>query len=427
MTTLVTRGIRRIVRHGGSLVDPRRGTLAVLLAVTSLTGCGSDYPTTGTEKSSPAGTARAETTAKSTPVRVSVATEERAAGVVVAAGTLAAEERVVLGMKVAGRLAEISVDLGTRVKAGDVVARLDPTDFRLRVQQAEAALQQARARLGLPVDGGSDRVDPEKTPLVRQARAMLDEALLTRDRRIKLWEQQLIARAELDAAEAAAKVAEGRYHDAVEEVGNRQGILAERRTELELARQQLTDTVLRAPIAGAMSARQAAVGEFLSAGAPVATLVRFHPLRLRLAVPEREAAAIRQGQRVRLTLESDPTVYEGHVARLAPAISEENRSLLIEAEIPNEQGRLRPGAFARGEIIVQPDRRLVTVPADALVTFAGTERVLVVEGGRAVEKRVTVGRRAGERIEILAGLSAGEAVIVRPGAIAPGQPVTASP
>jgi RND family efflux transporter MFP subunit len=210
-------------------------------------------------------------------------------------------------------------------------------------------------------------------------------------------------------------------------VGNRQGILAERRTELELARQQLTDTVLRAPIAGAMSARQAAVGEFLSAGAPVATLVRFHPLRLRLAVPEREAAAIRQGQRVRLTLESDPTVYEGHVARLAPAISEENRSLLIEAEIPNEQGRLRPGAFARGEIIVQPDRRLVTVPADALVTFAGTERVLVVEGGRAVEKRVTVGRRAGERIEILAGLSAGEAVIVRPGAIAPGQPVTASP
>jgi RND family efflux transporter MFP subunit len=330
-------------------------------------------------------------------------------------------------MKVAGRLAEISVDLGTRVKAGDVVARLDPTDFRLRVQQAEAALQQARARLGLPVDGESNRVDPEKTPLVRQARAMLDEALLTRDRRVKLWEQQLIARAELDAAEAAAKVAEGRYHDAVEEVTNRQAILAERRTELELARQQLVDTVLRAPIAGAMNARQAAVGEFLNAGAPVATLVRIHPLRLRLAVPEREAAAIRQGQRVRLALESDPTVYEGHVARLAPAISEQNRSLLIEAEIPNEQGRLRPGAFARGEIVVQPDRRLVTVPAEALASFAGVEKVLVVEGGRVVEKRVTTGRRQGDRLEILSGLVAGEQVIVRPGALTAGQPVTASP
>lgn len=404
--------------------------LALLVAATFLIGCGSDYPTGEKPKSAPAGTARAATPVappKSTPVRVVPAMEERAAGVVVASGTLAAEEQVVLGMKVAGRLAEIAVDLGTRVRQGDVVARLDPTDFRLRVQQAEAALQQARARLGLPVDGTSDRVDPEKTPLVRQARVMLEEALLTRDRRIKLWEQGFIARADLDSAEAAAKVAESRYHDAVEEVGNRQGILAERRTELELARQQLVDTVLRAPVAGAMNARQAAVGEFLNAGAPVATLVRINPLRLRLAVPEREAAAIREGQRVRLSLESDPTVYEGRVARLSPAISEQNRSLLIEAEIPNEHGRLRPGAFARGEIVVQPDRRLVTVPADALVSFAGVEKVLVVEAGRAVEKRVTAGRRTGDRVEILSGLTAGQHVIVRPGAIAAGEPVTVSP
>jgi RND family efflux transporter MFP subunit len=401
--------------------------LVTLLTLTLPIGCGSDYPTTGTTKSSSPGTAGAATPAKSTSVRVVPAIEERAAGVVVASGALAAEEQVVLGMKVAGRLAEITVDLGTRVKQGDVVARLDPTDFRLRVQLVENAIQQARARLGLPQDGGSDRVDPAKTPLVRQAQAVLDEALLTRDRRIKLLEQQFIARAELDAAEAAAKVAESRYHDAVEEVNNRLGILAEKRTELELARQQLTDTVLRAPIDGAMNARQAAVGEFLNAGAPVATLVRINPLRLRLAVPEREAGAIHQGQRVRLTLESDPTVYEGHVARLAPAISEQNRALMIEAEIPNPQGRLRPGAFARGEIVVQPDRKLVTVPAEALVTFAGIEKVMVVENGRAVERRVTTGRRTGDRLEILSGLAAGEQVIVRPGAIASGQAVTAGP
>jgi membrane fusion protein, multidrug efflux system len=402
-------------------------TLATLLATALLIGCGSDYPTTGAPKSAPAGTAGAATPTKSTSVRVVAAMEERAAGVVVASGTLAAEEQVVLGMKVAGRLAEITVDLGTRVKKGDVVARLDPTDFRLRVQLVENAIQQARARLGLSQDGASDRVDPDKTPLVRQAQAVLDEALLTRDRRVKLWEQQFIARAELDTAEAAAKVAEGRYHDAVEEVNNRLGVLAEKRTELELARQQLADTVLRAPIDGAMNARQAAVGEFLNAGVPVATLVRINPLRLRLAVPEREAASIRQGQLVRLTLESDPTVYEGRVARLAPGISEQNRSLMIEAEIPNEQGRLRPGAFARGEIVVQPDRKLVTVPAEALLTFAGIEKVLVVENGRAVEKRVTTGRRTADRLEILSGLAAGERIIVQPGAIASGQPVTAAP
>ena len=400
---------------------------ATLLALTLLIGCGSDYPATNTAKAPPSGTAGAATPEKTTSVRVVPAMEERAAGVVVASGTLAAEEQIVLGMKVAGRLAEITVDLGTRVKQGDVVARLDPTDFRLRVQLVENAIQQARARLGLPADGGSDRVDPAKTPLVRQAQAVLDEALLTRDRRVKLLEQQFIARAELDTAEAAAKVAESRYHDAVEEVNNRLGILAEKRTELELARQQLADTVLRAPIDGAMNARQAAVGEFLNAGAPVATLVRINPLRLRLAVPERETGAIRQGQLVRLTLETDPTVYEGRVARLAPAISEQNRALMIEAEIPNEQGRLRPGAFARAEIVVQPDRRLVTVPAEAIITFAGIEKVMVVKDGRAVEKQVTTGRRSGDRLEILSGIAAGEPVIVRPGGVAPGVPVTASP
>jgi RND family efflux transporter MFP subunit len=120
-------------------------------------------------------------------------------------------------------------------------------------------------------------------------------------------------------------------------------------------------------------------------------------------------------------------VYEGRVARLAPGISEQNRSLMIEAEIPNEQGRLRPGAFARGEIVVQPDRKLVTVPTEALLTFAGIEKVLVVENGRAVEKRVTTGRRSADRLEILSGLAAGERVIVQPGAIASGQPVTAAP
>jgi RND family efflux transporter MFP subunit len=427
MTTETSENGRQLARRGPRAFAPPTGLVAALLALTSLAGCGSDYPASSGSKSTSPGSARAATPTKSTAVRVMPASEERSAAVVVAAGTLAAEEQVILGMKVAGRLAEINVDLGTEVKAGDVIARLDPTDFRLRVQQAEAALDQARARLGLPLDGGGDRVDPEKTPLVRQARALLDEAVLTRDRRVKLWEQQLIARADLDAAEAAAKVAEGRYHDAVEEVTNRQGVLAQRRRELELARQQLADTVLRAPIAGAMNARQAAVGQFLDVGAPVATLVRLHPLRLRLAVPEREAALIRQGQRVRLTLDGDPTVHEGHVARMAPAISEQNRSLLIEAEIPNPQGRLRPGAFARGEIVVQPDRQLITVPTESLLTFAGVEKVLVVEGGRAVEKRVTTGRRQGDRIEILAGLTAGEPIIVRPGGIAPGQPVTPTP
>src|SRR5262249_8753462 len=159
---------------------------------------------------------------------------------------------------------------------------------------------------------------------VRQARAMLDDAKLTRDRSVKLAQQQLIARAQLDSAEAALQVAEGRYQDALEEVRNRQAGIAQRRSELDLARQQLTATVSVSPLAGVVSVKQASVGEYLAAGTPIATMVRVHPLRLRVPVPEREGAGVRVGHAVSLTVEGDPTVYRGRVVRLSPIVQEQN-------------------------------------------------------------------------------------------------------
>jgi multidrug efflux pump subunit AcrA (membrane-fusion protein) len=223
-------------------------------------------------------------------MRLVQAVEEVVERKVGATGTLAADEQVVLGTKVAGRISELLVDLGTRVRRDQVIVRLDPTDAQLRVDQAVAALQQARARRASP-EGTDDRVDPEQTALVRQARAVLDEARLTRDRTERLWKQELIAQAQLDTAISAMAVAEARYQDAIEEVRNRQAVLLQRRSELDLARQQRTDTVVVSPIEGAVSERRASVGEYLAAGAPVVTLVKLHPLRLRLAVPEREAPA----------------------------------------------------------------------------------------------------------------------------------------
>ena len=344
-----------------------------------------------------------------------------------ATGTLAADEQVVLGTKVAGRLMELPVDLGTRVRRGQMVAKLDPVDARIRVEQAEAALQQARARLGLPVDGTDDRIDPEQTALVRQARAVLEEARLTRERADRLVQQQLIAHAQVDTAVAALEVARGRYQDALEEVRNRQGILLQRRSELDLARQQLVDTVVLSPLDGAVSERKASVGEFLAAGAPVVTLVKIHPLRVRLAVPEREAAGVRIGQPVLVTVEGVSGEHRGRVARMSPAITEQTRSLTIEAEVPNEAGALRPGAFAKVDIVVAGDVRMLTVPASALVVFAGVEKVLSVDKGKAVEVRVQTGRRQNDRVEILSGLSAATPVVVQPGNLTHGQPVTVQP
>jgi RND family efflux transporter MFP subunit len=359
-------------------------------------------------------------------VRVVLAVEERLPRTVAVTGTLAADEAVIVGFKVAGRLAELTVDLGSPVRRGQVIARLDATDFRHRVEQADAARRQARARLGLAPDGADDRVKPEETALVREARAVLDEARLNRERSARLVEQELIARAQMDAAVAALLVAEGRYQAAVEEVRNRQALLEERRSDLALARQQLDDTVLRAPIDGAVQERRASVGEYLAAGAPVATVVRVHPLRLRVAVPEREVTGIRIGQPVGVRVEGDPQEHPGTVARLSPVIQEQSRTLMVEAEVANPEGRLRPGAFARAEIVVEAGRSAVLVPASAIVTFAGIEKVIGVEDGKAVEKTVRTGRRVGDRVEIVEGLAAGVPVVVEPGNLTGGQPVTAA-
>lgn len=357
-------------------------------------------------------------------VRVVRAETGRLARTVVVSGTLAADEQAELGPKIAGRLSSLAVDLGDHVRRGQVLARLSPTDLELRVRQSHNALQQARAQLGLPPDGPARVVDPADTALVKQAAANLNQARLTRDRMARLFQQQLIPQQDFDAAEAALQVAEARHQEAIETARTRQALLSQRMSELEIARQQLRDSAITAPFDGRIRERLAGVGDYLAVGQPVVVLVRVHPLRLRLEVPEREAAGVRGGQPVRLTVEGDPGTHEGRVARISPAIREDSRTLLVEAEVPNPGGRLRPGSFAKAEIVTQADEPAVLVPTSAVVSFAGIEKVLGVADGHAVEKRVKTGRRAGDRVEILEGAAAGDLVVVEPGNLVDGQPVT---
>jgi len=371
-----------------------------------------------------AGTAGGEKPTETRQVRVVQARLGALPRVVSVAGTLAAEDQVALAMKVAGRVSELLVDMGSRVDKGQVLARLVPTDFELRVRQAEASLDQARSRLGLAPDADEGTVELEQTALVKQAAAVLNEASVTRQRVAHLYEQQLLSRSDLDKAEADYQVAEGRYQESLEEIRNRQALLAQRRTELDLARQQRQDAVLTAPYAGAVRERLAAPGQFVAAGQPIVTLVRVHPLRLKLAVPEREAAGVAVGQQVRLSVEGDQEIHTGRVARLSPSIAEGSRTLMLEAEIPNPDGQLRPGAFASAEIVTESDQPVVFVPLSAIVTFAGMEKVIVVEDGRTIEKRVRTGRRNGEHVELLEGVKEGENVVVEPGNLVAGQTVT---
>jgi RND family efflux transporter MFP subunit len=377
--------------------------------------CKSDYPASSQMNLvDNAGAAR--------QVKVARVTEIPVGASVTVTGTLAAQDQATLSVKVPGRLGVVSVDLGSVVRRGQTVAQVEPQDYKLRVEQADAALQQARVRLGLAPQGDDDQVKLEETGTVRQARAVLDQERDNLKRAAALVEQGVVPRAEYDTASANFKVAQGKYQDAVEEVRNRQGLLAQRRTELALARQALADTTIVAPFDGIVEEKRASVGEYLAAGAPVVTVVRVNPLRFRGEVPEREAASVRAGQSVRITIEGDARTYTGRIVRLSPNINEQNRVLVVEADIANP-GSLRPGGFAHAEIVTDSGTTAVTVPPSAVVTFAGIEKVITVEDGKAKEKPVTTGRRADTWTEVLSGVGVGEPVVVDPGNLQSGQTV----
>jgi len=383
--------------------------------LTAAAGCKSDYPSSG-KAASPDG--------KSQPRQVkTVKVVELPIGEMVTVnGTLVAYDHTTVGVKVPGRIQTVTVDLGSVVHKGQLIAQLEQQDYKLRVQQAEAALAQARARLGLSPDGTDDRVTAEETGTVRQAKAVLDDAKLKRERAAKLVQQGVIPHAEWDTVDSEFRVATSRYQDALEEIRNRQGLLAQRRSEVALAKQQLADTVVSSPLEGVVQEKKTSVGEYLAAGAPVVDIVRIDPLRLRVEVPERESHNIRTGQSVRVTVEGDANSYLGYIKRLSPTISEQNRVQAVEADVRNN-GRLRPGAFVKAEIVTNQRNTAVTVPPNAIVTFAGIEKVIVVENGLAAEKTVTTGRRGTDWVEIKSGVNLGQTVIVDPGNLQSGQPV----
>lgn len=360
------------------------------------------------------------------PKQVTLANSEarQLARTVVAPGTLTADEQATLSFKVAGRMNQLKVDLGSSVRRGQTIGQLETNDFKVRLQQAEAGLQQARVRLGLPPEGEDDSINTENTATVRQARALLDEAKSNLERTRQLVQQGILAKAEMDRVESAFKVADSRYQDAIEEVRNRQAVLLQRRSELAIAKQQLAETTLYAPFDGAVREKRASMGEFLAAGTPVVTIVRLHPLRLRVEVPEREAQGIRPGQMVKVVVEGEEgQSYSGRVARLSPAFQEQSRTLIIEAEVDNQQGKLRPGSFAKAEIQTVATSDVVMVPASAIVTFAGIQKIFSVKDGKAIEKNITVGRRENDWVAV-EGVEANTPVVLSPGNLISGQAVT---
>lgn len=353
-------------------------TLGALICLGSaLVGCG-DTQASGSVPANQS--APSVKSVKATRARISTLVET-----VHATGTLAPMDRAILSVKAPGRLAELLVDLGSQVEAGAPLARIEKTDYQLRLTQAQAA--------------------------EAEAAAIFAEASRTLARLEKLRESGVVAEAEFETAQSTRMVASTRVQ--------------QRKAELDQAAQLLRDTEIVAPFAGVVETRGTSVGEFLNSGAPVITLVRIDPIRLRLEVPEVDAQRIQVGQEVQLVeSRSSGLQASGKLVRVSPVISTNTRMLRVEADLPNPKGALRPGGFVEAAIVVNRERQALTIPPEALFSFAGLQKVVTVVDGKAKELSVKLGLKTEREVEILSGLKEGTVVVLNPGTIRTGQPLT---
>ncbi|HKX26779.1 MAG TPA: efflux RND transporter periplasmic adaptor subunit [Blastocatellia bacterium] len=325
-------------------------------------------------------------------------------------GSLMADEEVVVSAQAAGELAVLNVDFGSFVKQGQVLAQIDQRDARLKVEQAEAALKQTLARLGMRE---GERFDPSQAADVKVVKAALDWAKLDLERSTKLVENGDVARAEYDQRLINYTSAQARYQAALDSVNQQLALVEQQRSALALARKAVVDTVVVAPISGAVKEKQASRGTYLPVNGKIVTLVKIDPLRLRADIPEYAAAAVRSGQTMTLAVESFPgRTFNGRVVRIGPALNEQTRALTVEAEVRNPGYLLRPGMFAKSRLITAQAAPAVMVPQRAVVSVAGLNKVFVIENGKAVERIVKTGAADGDLVEIAEGVKEAEVVAV---------------
>jgi RND family efflux transporter MFP subunit len=378
-------------------------SLLVLVMLSCLVGCGGKHDAADASKTErPLPTFKAEV----------ITVEPRPWPLTVRAhGSLIGDEVAVVGAKVAGRVAEVHVDLGDAVTKGDPLVTLDQEEFRLEISQMEAQLGQACAAVGLKMGDSVEKLNPEKAPPVRQAKALWDEAKTNLVRVRQLLSQTATSESEHERIATAERVAESQHASSMNAVNEKIAEIRVRSAELDIARQRLEEAIVRAPFDGLVEQRRVAQGSFVQVGQAIATVVSTNRLRFRATMSERLAHQLAVGREVRLHLESGKKPRVVTVSRISPAVDELSRALVFEADVDNADNQLRSGLFAEAEVVLDPEARALVVPASAVAEFAGVDKVWKVVNGLTEEQVVRTGQRRDEGIQIISGLTGGESIL----------------
>ncbi|HXS00193.1 MAG TPA: efflux RND transporter periplasmic adaptor subunit [Pyrinomonadaceae bacterium] len=339
-----------------------------------------------------------------------------------ATGSLAGDQQTDVAPQTAGKVVALGVDIGTYVKRGQMLVQLDADELKLRVDQAAAQLEQAKAavrqaeeKIGLRP---GQNFDPNRVAEVAAAKVTLDLAEKNLRRAEQLIESGDVSRSFFDEQRARRDQLKEQYEVAVAQARQNYAAVDVSRTNvanaqaaLALARKSLSYAVIPAPIDGFVSERTADLGEYVSPQQKVATIVRTNPLRIRIDIPEQAIPQVKVGQSVSITTSAWPDKnFAGRIARIAPNVSAQSRTLTVEAEIENSSNALKPGQFATVRILQERAEPAVLVPARSVISEAGVNRVYVIKNGHAEQRLVQTGQTDGDLIEIKSGVAADELI-----------------
>jgi membrane fusion protein, multidrug efflux system len=361
-----------------------------------------------------AGDARAKDQPGAPPsvaVSPAAAVEQPIARFIRATGTLMPEEQADVAAETAGRVISAPIERGTQVAAGAELVRVSSTETDAQLKEAEANAAQIEARLGITQSGA---FDANAVPEVQNAKAGYDLAQSEFNRIKALLDQRVVSQSEYDQRRTQMEAARQQYESARNAAAQQYQSLQAARARVSLARKASADTSVRAPFPGQVGERLVAVGDYVTKGMKVATVVRVNPLRVQLTIPEQFVSAVAVGQPVTFEVDAYPgRQFEGQVKYVSPTLEAAQRALTVEALVPNANGVLKPGLFATARMQQPQKTPGVLVPAGAVQTSAGTSRVYVVNGDHVEERIVTTGETLGELVEITKGLKTGERVATK--------------
>ena len=337
-------------------------------------------------------------------------------------GSLAANQQADVAAETSGKVAAVGVDLGSSVRRGQMIVKLDDADFRIRIQQAQAQLDQAKAtlrqneaKIGLRP---GQKFNPENVPEVAAARSALELADKNLRRYEKLVESGDISRMSYDQQKSQrdqlAEQHQALIHLAQQNyatVANSQAAVEAAATQVALAKRNLGYTTVVSPMPGYVSERPADVGEYVSPQQKVATVVNLNPLRVRIDIPEQAISQIHTGESVSVSVAAYPDRnFAGRVARVSPNVTASSRTLTVEADVENPKAELKPGQFATVRILLPQTEPAVLVPQRALRTISGATYVFVIKSGHAEQRLVQSGQTEGDLVELKSGVAADELV-----------------